>query len=238
MMHTVKDLAKLREERKQEKIPPKESPVVITKIQQSLLNKSIMLGKEIEEEIQREQQRKQEEAKEQFRIELGHIIAVQAQNNVMPGIVPPPLPKQIDALLNKQRPVDESEPELPAVPMKESPVTGQSISGQTSGLVVVLAASPAYVDSGNSIAVSWEVTAGTTSTSDWIGLFAVDQPNKQYVTYEWNKQGKKGTLHFTAPSVYGTYEFRYFPASSYEHAARSTRVIVGKLCVATLSHKI
>jgi hypothetical protein len=74
------------------------------------------------------------------------------------------------------------------------------------------------------------MTRGESTAYDWIGMFSVDQPNKQYITYQWrdkNDTNNKGTITFTAPNLYGTYEFRYFVNSSYQHVAMSNRVTVG-----------
>lgn len=92
----------------------------------------------------------------------------------------------------------------------------------------VLVAKPENVDVGNPLTVEWEIVNGTTSSYDWIGLYRVDQPNKQYLTYEWRgSNDKKGVALFNAPSVYGTYEFRYIPYGSYQHVAISNKIKVG-----------
>jgi len=65
---------------------------------------------------------------------------------------------------------------------------------------------------------------------DWVGLFPVGKPNKEYYTYEWNAKGeKKGSLVFASPKIFGSYEFRYFSSSSasYQHLARSSPFSVG-----------
>jgi len=84
------------------------------------------------------------------------------------------------------------------------------------------------VDTGNPITVEWELLAGKTSPYDWIGLYAADQPNKSYLTYEWRGTNEQnGTITFTAPKYFGMYEFRYIPYGSYEHVAKSNQVRVG-----------
>jgi len=191
------------------------------------------MGKEVEAEINKEEEEKhilrEQQTKQQFKKDLGEILSIQAKTgtNGMPGLVPPPTPKQIDELLGKNKPVEEDV--QPTAILKESPVQS-SVSSKAvdnKGLKVSLRASPARVDSGNTITCDWE-SIGSSSPSDWIGLFAVDHPNKQYVTYEWRgKQESKGTLTFIAPVIYGIYELRYFPASCYEHVAMSNQILVG-----------
>jgi len=219
----AKTLATRREVKNEPKNEEKKDPIIITKVPQSLLEKSIILGKEVEDEITKAEEEKihlaEIERDEEFKKQLEEVLKIQVQNgsNGMPGLVPPLLPKQIDAL--KKRPVEEEEESssssLPAV-TKESPMQVPDSSSSifnTGGLVVTLTVSDIRVDTGNNITVDWEVISGVSSPYDWIGLFAVDQANKQYVTYEWRgKQDKKGKLTFVAPSVYGAYEFRYFPS--------------------------
>ncbi len=129
------------------------------------------------------------ERDEEFKKQLEEVLKNQVQNNTtgMPGLVPPLLPKQIDTLNNK-KPVDDEQSEQQVLPpVKDSPVQGPETSGlsNTGGLVVTLTVSSTHVDTGNTINVEWEVMSGISSAYDWIGLFGVDQPNKQYLTYEW-----------------------------------------------------
>jgi len=84
------------------------------------------------------------------------------------------------------------------------------------------------VDVGGTIVVHWDMVAGQTTAYDWVGLFSIDQPNKQYITYQYKgKEPVKGTLSFYAPSTNGEYEFRYFSNGAYEHLAMSNRIKVG-----------
>jgi len=237
----VKSLTEIREKRKREDEERKkvEEEALLTinsiKIQQNLLERSIMLGNEIEQTVTKEEEiqkkTREEEARGQFKKELEHILTVQAQNGAMPGLVPPPLPKQIDELVGKKRPEEIDIPVQPHAPVdnKPSPVSvSQERNDTPKGLVVTLKTDQEVVDCGNTITVKWEVASGTSTAYDWIGFYAVDQPNKNYVTYDWRgKQDNKGSLTFTAPSTYGVYEFRYFPSSSYEHVAMSNKVVVG-----------
>lgn len=108
----------------------------------------------------------------------------------------------------------ESTPNRDSVPTADSPV--------------ILRASPSVVDCGNTITVEWEVAQDyQPGPKDWIGIYSVQQQNKEYITYEWKgKEDKKGTLTFHAPKIYGEYEFRYFQGGSYVHLVRSNRVRV------------
>jgi len=223
--------------KEEKKKPDVQSSIVITRVQQSLLEKSIILGKEIEAEINKEEEKRklaEKERDEEFKRQLEEVLKNQVQNgnNGMPGLVPPLLPKQIDAL-HKKGPVEDEARVEHNVPTKGSPIQipmEQSAPINSGGLTVSLKASPARVDSGNTLTVDWEVISGISTAYDWIGLFGVDQPNKQYVTYEWRgKQDKKGKLTFIAPNEYGVYEFRYFPSKTYEHIAMSERIVVGPL---------
>jgi len=98
-----------------------------------------------------------------------------------------------------------------------------------SNQTVIWNVSPSVVDVSEKITVEWEMKSGQTTAYDWIGLFAVDKPNKQYYTYQWKGKNdtNKGTLTFTAPTIFGEYEFRYFANGAYQHAAMSQRVKVG-----------
>jgi len=111
---------------------------------------------------------------------------------------------------------------------KENPFKVTESQQTTPKEVATIVAKPEIVDTGNPVTIEWEVLSGKTSPSDWIGLFAPDQPNKNYLTYEWRgAQEKKGTLTFTAPSTFGVYEFRYIPYGSYQHIAISNKIKVG-----------
>jgi len=149
----------------------------------------------------------------------------------MPGLVPPPLPKQIDEMAAKRNSLPDVDQTVPA-PV-QSPPHEQPGSGSDSKIIdskectVELTAQPQLVDTGNTINVEWAIASGLSSNRDWIGLFALDKANKEYVTYQWTgKQLAKGTLSFSAPAM-GEYEFRYFPNGSYQHISRSNKVRVG-----------
>eukprot|EP01114_Cavostelium_apophysatum_P001306 TRINITY_DN1110_c0_g1_i1.p1 TRINITY_DN1110_c0_g1~~TRINITY_DN1110_c0_g1_i1.p1 ORF type:complete len:387 (-),score=121.85 TRINITY_DN1110_c0_g1_i1:186-1346(-) len=194
-------------------------------------------------DILKEEERKRKEQIESvnnvFRNKLEDIIEKQARDNSLPGMMPPPLPKQIDAILGKNRPVVDEPVALPVSSQERPSNDGKGDMRSDSKPLVTLTVQQSVVDVGNPIVVDWEITSGVSSAWDWIGLFPVDQPNKQYVTYQWSgKQLMKGSLTFTAPNVYGEYEFRYFPNGYYEHAAMSKRIKVGpQIEVAGALHK-
>jgi len=210
------------------------SPVVVKKVSPNLLERSMVFAQQIEEQVTQShadfERALKEESVANFKRDLEHIMKVQARHGAAPGMAPP-LPKQIDNMLgkNKPEPFDEEPQEqaAPAAQQEESKVFSDK-PHDGSKFSVVLSA-PTHVDIGNPIIVAWEMNVGESTTYDWIGMFSVDQPNKQYVTYQWRGKSdiNKGTVTFTAPSVYGTFEFRYFVNSSYQHVAISNRVTVG-----------
>lgn len=213
--------------------------VTVKKVEQDLLARSVMLGQQIEQQVAASQialnkQEREAEKKaitQQFRDDLEHIIATQARHGGSPGLAPPPLPKQIDTMLVKQKPVEESPVQSiqqtlapPVIPENENSLKSSSVKWN-----ITVTASPSCPDIGNPITVEWQINSDQFSTKyDWIGIFPVDQPNKQYLTYQWvGGDKKKGSLFFNAPNVYGEYEFRYFSNSSYAHSSISNRVKVG-----------
>jgi len=141
----------------------------------------------------------------------------------------PPLPKQIDDLLgkNKPQPIDDKDILPILAPIENSKV--HEDKPQDGSKFQVKLCAPEIVDIGNTLTVSWEMTVGESSNYDWIGMFPVDQPNKQYLTYQWRGKNDttKGTVEFVAPNYYGTYEFRYFVQNSYQHVAMSNKMKLG-----------
>jgi hypothetical protein len=168
-----------------------------------------------------------EEGMAAFKKDLEHIMKVQARHGVSPGMAPPPLPKQIDEMIGKPKPIDDNDIPAPVQVVEDSKVHEDKPHDNSKYQVTLTV--PDVVDIGNPIAVTWEMSVGESTNYDWIGLFPVDQPNKQYITYQWRGKNdtNKGTVNFTAPNVYGTYEFRYFVSNSYQHVAMSNRLRVG-----------
>jgi len=217
---------------------PTNNTIIISKVKQNALEKSVILGQLIEKEIAANQQDyiKEDEKKRVdertaaqaiFRGKLEHIIDQQARAESVPGMVAPPLVKEIDAMMGKNRP-DVDVPSA-SIQEKEMPeVKAQSQLSDDVKPLVTINVNQTLVDIGNPIIVDWEITSGVSSAWDWIGLYAVDKPNKQYVTYQWSgKQLMKGSLTFSAPAVYGEYEFRYFPNGYFDHATMSSKFKVG-----------
>jgi len=210
------------------------SPVIVKKVTQNLLERSMVFAQQLEEQVTQShadfERALKEESMANFKRDLEHIMKVQARHGVAPGMAPP-LPKQIDTLLGKAKPIDD-DPSASAqhLPQQQpAPEPAKDDAPQPEGKYQVVLTAPTHVDIGNSITVSWEMTAGESTNNDWIGMFSVDQPNKQYITYQWRGKSDttRGTATFTAPNVYGTYEFRYFVNRSYQHVAMSNRVVVG-----------
>eukprot|EP01092_Planopodium_desertum_P008331 TRINITY_DN3458_c0_g1_i1.p1 TRINITY_DN3458_c0_g1~~TRINITY_DN3458_c0_g1_i1.p1 ORF type:complete len:632 (+),score=176.66 TRINITY_DN3458_c0_g1_i1:190-1896(+) len=104
----------------------------------------------------------------------------------------------------------------PAVPKDASP----------SDLEIKLEA-PERVDVGNKFEVTFEKIKGLkSSTWDWIALCKEGSELSEWVTYQWRPTADKASLVFTAPTEYGTYEFRYMNADK-QKIATSNKMIVG-----------
>jgi len=206
------------------------SPVIVKKVSQNLLERSMVIGQKLEQEVTAShiefEKNLKEESMAAFKRDLEHIMKTQARHGVSPGMAPP-LPKQIDDLLGKARPINEED--LPEPPKLHEDSKIHEDKPQDNSKYQVTLTAPEIVDIGNSIVISWEMQVGESTNYDWIGLFPVDQPNKQYITYQWRGKNdtNKGTVTFSAPNYYGTYEFRYFVSNSYQHVAISNRVKIG-----------
>jgi len=222
------DFKKAYQDLSSELILPKEKKIP------SFVEKSIILEQEIERDLTtstmalvNQEKLRKEEVDNAFLENLEKIIGTQARGGEVPGISPPLSPKQIDAKLLKERPVKDLIEEIPAAVVPE-PVKVAEEAKSASSANVVLSVNSVNVDSGNEIRVDWKVVSGATSSWDWVGLFALDKQNKEYITYQWRGKGEtEGSVSFTAPKQYGEYEFRYFPSGSYQHLARSPKFFVG-----------
>jgi len=207
----------------------------------NIIEMSTMLGEKLENEIAEKQTNAENELKAQanaeFVAKLQHIIGAQARNGAVPGVVPAPLPKQIDALLAEpqkpqEKPVVEDEKSQMdfsktdrAAPEdhKENVLVDKDAKCQVS-----LKVTPEVVDCGNKITVAFEVLAGKSTPSDWIAIIPAGQSHRNYLTYEWRgKEELKGSVQFTAPAVYGSYEFCYFYNKTYECVGKSNPILVG-----------
>jgi hypothetical protein len=190
------------------------------------------MGQKLDEEVTASHLNFEKALKEEsiatFKKDLEHIMKVQARHGGSPGMAPP-LPKQIDEMLGKKKPQPIEEHELPVPPVPQQDSRIHEDKPQENSKYTVILTAPDVVDIGNPVTVSWEMTQGESTSYDWIGMFSIDQPNKQYLTYQWKGKSdtNKGTVTFTAPNYYGTYEFRYFANNSYNHVAMSNRVKIG-----------
>ena len=90
----------------------------------------------------------------------------------------------------------------------------------------------ADVDPGTmNITVTYSGAPG--NAKDWIGIYKVGAADGSYISYQYLKGNKNGSLTFTAPNVYnvpqaGTYNFRMFVNDGYTKIATSNDVVVGK----------
>ena len=215
------------------------------KIEENILEKSIR----IEEEITKKREVNKNVVMNEFKMNLNTILTQQIRDNKgqMPGLVPPPTVKEINVKLGLIPPpidddvdtsmtTNQENNKLPA-PVPDSlnnsnavSVTNNSNSTITSsGFDIELQIKTDRVDIGQTIIVEYKVKEGNISNYDWIALYEVTQPNKNYITYQWTKQSKSGQIMFVAPSIYGKYECRYLISRSYEHVARSNTISVGPI---------
>jgi len=208
------------------------SPIVVKRVSQNLERSMVSEAEKLDMEITASHLEKEKSIKKMtmatFKKNLGEIIKSQARHGLSPGVTPPPLPKEIDLLVGKRpAPIDEKDLPVPQQPQVDRVVIEDK--PQDGSKYHVILTTPETVDIGNTITVNWEMKIGESTNYDWIGLFSVDQPNKQYLAYQW--RGKtdtvNGSVTFTAPNYYGTYEFRYFVNSSYQHVAMSNKVKIG-----------
>lgn len=90
-----------------------------------------------------------------------------------------------------------------------------------------LTASPTTVAVGGMVRVCWtSPLIGTTST-DWIAMYFVGNPNTQYLAYQYNSTAAtSGCLDFAAPGFSGVIEFRYLLVNGYTSTATSNTVNV------------
>lgn len=83
-----------------------------------------------------------------------------------------------------------------------------------------------YVKCGAEIPASWSVFSGRRSSQDWIGLYAPDAKNEDYVSWKYVTDTDLGRLTLQAPDKPGTYEIRYLLDNGYESVATSMRIVV------------
>ena len=98
-------------------------------------------------------------------------------------------------------------------------------SGSGSGSTTYsLAATPANVNTGSSIVVSWTAPAGS-SNLDWIALFRTGSSNQGYLWWEYTGGSSAGSFTVPAPTQ-GTYEFRYLVNDTFTDVIRSNTITV------------
>ena len=129
----------------------------------------------------------------------------------------------------KQEPIKQ-EP-IKQEPIKQEPIKQQDPVKQDpakNGFVVSITADPLVCDVNQQITIEWEVTSGKSTSSDWIGMYAVTDPplpNKKYITSQYRGVNeKKGVVTFYA-TIFGKYEFRYL--RGYDHFGKTQIVEVG-----------
>jgi len=185
------------------------------------LERSIIIGKELDEIIQAQRKIAEHESDPLTHIkqQLEEKLKFGPEN--LPGIpgMVPPTRKMIDQLLGKESPVpatpEQSEQEDLPEKVKVLP-TGMEFTEVDTAAVdskVTLKASPESLDIRHPITVEWEMET-VPSSSDWIGLYKVGSDNGSYAIYNWvSPVAKKGAMTFT-PTEFGEYELRYFASTS------------------------
>ncbi len=88
-----------------------------------------------------------------------------------------------------------------------------------------LSANPSTVSPGGSINVSWTAPAGRPAT-DWVGLYKSNDPDANFISWQYTNGAAAGTTAFVAPAAGGDYEFRYFLEDGFSRTARSNTVTV------------
>jgi hypothetical protein len=150
---------------------------------------------------------------------------------VAPDSAPPPAEEdEVISILQTQEIMKPfvAEPTLPAV-VSEAKNVEQPKQPPARKLVC-----PTIARLGDMVGVSWDLglvpeeyaQSPQPSKDGWIGLFKQNQPsNARYVTYQKTYESR-GILDFAVPGL-GTWEFRYFPDSSYECTMKSNLLVVG-----------
>jgi hypothetical protein len=95
----------------------------------------------------------------------------------------------------------------------------------------VLSATPAAVDPGGAISVTYSGAPGT--PSDWIGIFGAGAAGGSCTVSQSLNSAKSGTLTFTAPDQPGTYDFQMFTGDLQTPLATSNDVQVASMVIGT-----
>ncbi|MDQ3685793.1 MAG: hypothetical protein M3430_09355, partial [Acidobacteriota bacterium] len=97
-----------------------------------------------------------------------------------------------------------------------------------------LSANPSTVSPGGSINVSWTAPAGRPAT-DWVGLYKSNDPDANFISWQYTNGAASGTTAFVAPAAGGDYEFRYFLEDGFSRTARSNTVTVSGAATYTVT---
>jgi hypothetical protein len=82
------------------------------------------------------------------------------------------------------------------------------------------------LEASSKIVLHYELKSGNLGSSDWVGFYRKDKPNKQYTSSHYLKE-PKGTIEVPMPRRPAEYEFRFFPyACGYTYIAASNPVVV------------
>jgi hypothetical protein len=94
-------------------------------------------------------------------------------------------------------------------------------------LNTTLTASPSNVFTGGSVTATWSIV-GTSSSTDWIGLYAVGADNFSFVKWVYTTGSASGSLTIGIPAdlAPGTYELRLFANNGYLLLATSNPITV------------
>jgi hypothetical protein len=92
--------------------------------------------------------------------------------------------------------------------------------------MVDLQSGTTYVKRGGEIPASWALLSGNRSSKDWIGLYAADAKNEDFLTWKYVTDADQGRVTLQAPDRPGTYEMRYLLDNGYESVATSVRIVV------------
>ncbi|HEX7900016.1 MAG TPA: hypothetical protein VF950_19775 [Planctomycetota bacterium] len=79
---------------------------------------------------------------------------------------------------------------------------------------------------GEEIPARVAIHSGQGTDKDWIGLYAPDAKNEQYLTWVYVAPSAGGLATLKAPDQPGVYEIRYLLDNGYESVATSTRILV------------
>lgn len=111
----------------------------------------------------------------------------------------------------------------------EAATSNPVIVGTESGggtVIATVTVTPASVAPGATFTAAWTVTSGTTSTTDWVGLFVPGTPDSAYLEYHPVGIGSGGSVAFTAPGTPGAYEIRYLvPAAGGGYTRAATTAV-------------